>query len=514
MFARVNSAATIGVDAYVVQVEVDLSLRGPGNNTYYSTVGLPDAAVKESKDRVLSALRNSDLYAPMKSLTVNLAPADVRKEGPVFDLPISIGILAARGDVEPGRYEKLLFLGELSLDGNLRRVSGVLPIAEMLRRGEFDGIVLPPENAEEAALVEDVKVYPIANLAQTVDFLNGRVEVEPYKSTGAQPWNDPPRYGVDFVDIRGQEHAKRALEIAAAGGHNAILLGAPGAGKTMLSRCLPTILPDLSRDECLEVTKLYSISGLLAASSPVIRTRPFRAPHHTISNIALVGGGSVPRPGEVSLSHHGVLFLDELPEFKRDVLEVMRQPVEDGFVTISRASGTLTFPASFMLIGAMNPCPCGWFGDSDHPCICKAGQIQRYVKKISGPLLDRMDIHIEVPRVDAEKLTGAATGETSDVIRERVNAARRRQIERYAADGIHCNAELNTRMLKKYCVIPQPAQDMLKEAIKKFSFTARAYDRIRKLSRTIADLAASGDIGEEHVAEAILLRTLDRKYWS
>lgn len=500
----------MGVDAYVVEAEVDIGMRA--TNEHYSIVGLPDAAVKEAKERVLSALKNSDLYAPMKTLTVNLAPADVRKEGPVFDLPIAVGILAARGDIHPGKYENLLFLGELSLDGRLRRVSGVLPVAEMLGREKFDGIVLPEENAEEAALVEGISIYPMKTLVDVMAFANGG-EAQPFQSNNNSYWVSTPEYDTDFAEVKGQEHAKRALEIAAAGGHNAILIGPPGAGKTMLSRCLPTILPDLSREECLEATKLYSIAGLLTCGRPIVRERPFRSPHHTVSNVALVGGGSTPKPGEVSLSHHGVLFLDELPEFKRDVLESLRQPVEDGFVTIARAQSTLTFPASFMLVCAMNPCPCGWFGDYDHPCICRPDQIQKYVKKVSGPLLDRIDIHIEVPRVDTEKLTGAPTGEKSAAIRERVNMARRRQAARYGSGGIRCNAELNPKLMRKYCTLPPTAETLLKEAIKKFSFTARAYDRIRKLSRTVADLAGRENIRDEDVAEAIHLRTLDKKYW-
>ncbi|MEW6201816.1 MAG: YifB family Mg chelatase-like AAA ATPase [bacterium] len=510
MFARINSAATLGIDAYVVQAEVDITTRG---KFYFSIVGLPDAAVKESKERVLTALKNSDLFAPMKRLTVNLAPADVRKEGPVFDLPIALGILAARGDIKSKKYENMLFLGELSLDGRLRRVSGVLPIALLAKSEKFDGLVVPAENAAEAALVENVNVYPMETLEEVVLFLNDETEIEPFKPDQDQLWGGNVEYDADFAEVKGQEHAKRALEIAAAGNHNVIMIGPPGAGKTMLSRRLPSIIPDLSRAECLEVTKIYSINGLLHGNQPVVRTRPFRAPHHTISNIALVGGGSIPKPGEVSLAHHGVLFLDELPEFKRDVLEVLRQPMEDGIVTIARASTTLTFPAVFLLVGAMNPCPCGWFGDYARECICSPHLIQKYVKKISGPLLDRIDIHVEVPRLDPNKITAAPGGEVSETIRSRANRAREIQLKRYKDEKIYSNAELTPRLMKKYCTLPTEAEELLKSAIKKYGFTARAYDRIRKLARTIADLHGRDEIRPDDVAEAVQLRTLDKKYW-
>ncbi len=509
MFSRVYSAATLGVDAYVVEVEVDIASGQPS----MTTVGLPDIAVKESRNRVWSAVENTDFPFPNGRLTFNLAPADTRKEGPAFDLPMALGVIAANGSIDISAGNDLIFIGELALDGRLRPVNGVLPIALMTRNEpRFRGIVLPKENADEAALVDKIEIYPAESLEEVAMFLSGRKSITPHPNIGFEEAVAANIMDADFSEVKGQEHAKRALEIASAGSHNVIMIGPPGGGKTMLSKRLPTILPRLSREEALEVTKLYSISGLLRAGQAIIRTRPFRAPHHTISNVALIGGGSFPKPGEVSLAHHGVLFLDELTEFKRDVLEVLRQPLEDGTVTIARASTSLTFPASFILVAAMNPCPCGWYGDYVHPCTCNATQIQRYLKKVSGPLLDRIDIHVEVPRLDPEKLTGAPTGESSETIRARANEARERQLRRYADEPIFANADLNARMMRKYCRLPADAEELLKNAIKKLGYTARAYDRVRKLSRTIADLAGRDDIRIEDVAEAITLRSLDKKY--
>ena len=510
MLAKVYSGAVLGVDAYEVEIEVNAGRGQPK----VVLVGLPDAAVKESADRVWTALLNSAFVPPRGRTTVNLAPADVRKEGPSFDLPIALGVLAATGEIDPGHLQKFSVIGELALSGEVRRVRGVLPIALMARECGRKSILVPPENAEEAAVVEGIEVFPVATLREAVDFLSGKRVLLPMKLDPLNIFSTQTGYEEDFADVKGQEYAKRAIEVAVAGGHNLLAIGPPGTGKTMLAKRVPSVLPPLSLEEALEVTKIHSIAGTLSAHQPLVAHRPFRSPHHTISDAGLLGGGAHPLPGEVSLAHHGVLFLDELPEFHRNVLEVLRQPLEDGQVTISRAAASVTFPCRFMLVAAMNPCPCGYAGDPVRECRCTPHQIARYRSRISGPLLDRIDIHVEVPSVRYQELASLSAGEPSTAIRERVIRARDVQRKRFLGiSRASCNSAMRTRDVHRWCRPSDTAQHLLKMAIMEMNFSARAYDRILKVSRTIADLEGAETIEEGHVSEAIQFRTLDRRQW-
>jgi len=506
LLAKVLSSAVSGIDAYVVEVEVDIAHGLPT----FTTVGLPEAAVKESKERVKSAIKNSGYTFPDDRITVNLAPADIKKEGTGFDLPIALGILSANGTIPKETISRYLFLGELSLDGRIKPVRGSLPMALAAKASGYVGIVVPSENGKEAAVVGGISVFSAHTLPQVVDFLRGVVDLKPEEIDVSSIFNTKNETGVDFEEVMGQEHAKRALEVASAGGHNLVMIGPPGSGKTMLAKRIPTILPPLSFEEAIETTKVFSVMGMLKKEQALITERPFRAPHHTISDAGLIGGGVHPRPGEVSLAHNGVLFLDEMPEFKKHVLEVLRQPLEDRLVTISRASTTLTYPSSFMLVAAMNPCPCGYYADPKHPCRCSYGHIHRYRSKISGPLLDRIDIHVEVPAVPYKDLRREGEAESSEDIRNRVTAARILQTERFAKTKIHANAQMSNRHVKKYCKIDDDSAALLESAIDKLGLSARAYNRILKISRTIADLEGVSDIQSYHIAEAIQYRTLDR----
>ncbi|MDW8326626.1 MAG: YifB family Mg chelatase-like AAA ATPase [Anaerolineales bacterium] len=501
MLAKVYSCAVIGLDGAIIEVEVDSANGLPT----FTIVGLPDAAVQESRERVQAAIRNSGFYFPQKRLTVNLAPASLRKEGPAYDLPIALGVLAAAGQIAPEAFEGALVVGELSLDGAVRHVRGVLPMAALARAEGYRTLFVPEADAREAALVPGITVLPVANLQQLVHHLTGLQPIAPVSVTpevNATPVFVP----TDFREVKGQEHVKRALEVAAAGGHNVLMIGPPGSGKTMLARALPSILPSLTIDEALDVTRVYSVADQLPPGTPLIQQRPFRAPHHTISHAGLVGGGNVPRPGEISLAHRGVLFLDELPEFDARTLEVMRQPLEDRVVTISRAKGTLTFPANFQLIASMNPCPCGYFGDPTHECTCSPATVTRYQKRISGPLLDRIDIHVEVPRVDYAKLTDQRLGEPSEVVRARVEAARERQRVRFAGTGLTCNADMRPAEVRTYCPLDEAGTALIKAAMTQLGLSARAFHRVLKLARTIADLAGSERIQPPHLAEALQYR--------
>jgi magnesium chelatase family protein len=507
MLAKIQSASVVGIDAHMVEVEVDITSRGL---PHFSMVGLPDTAVKESRDRVRPALKNIGFNFPLKQITVNLAPADLKKEGSSFDLPIAVGIMAAEGVIDAGLLNGYLFTGELSLDGRIKPVRGALSMAILARERGLRGLILPRENAPEAAVVSGVNVFGLESLPEVTEFLALREARSPIRIDPIKALEENSLYEEDFSEVKGQEHAKRALEVSAAGGHNVLTIGPPGSGKTMLSKRLPSILPGMTFDEALESTRIHSVAGLLKDGQPLLATRPFRAPHHTISDVALIGGGQIPKPGEVSLAHNGVLFLDELPEFKRNVLEVLRQPLENGEVTVSRAVASVTYPASFMLVSAMNPCFCGMLGDPRHSCSCTPGQIHRYRRKVSGPLLDRIDIHIEVPAVPYKELSADYVGEKSEDIRKRVVAARNIQLDRFKGDKIYCNGQMKTRHIRKYCKLKDDAQSLLETAMHKLGLSARAYARILKLSRTIADLESSEDIQSHHISEAIQYRTLDR----
>ena len=510
MLAQVHSGAVYGVDAYPVQIEVNAGRGDPQT----VIVGLPDAAVKESKDRVHTALINSEFEPHVGRTTINLAPADIRKEGPSFDLPIAVGMLAAQGEIDPSRLGQFGLIGELALSGEVRRVKGVLPIAMRMREDGRRGFIVPEDNAEEAAVVRGLNVYPVRTLREAADFLAQRIQKSPVRVSHDALFGAINEHDEDYADVKGQEHAKRAIEIAVTGGHNLLTIGPPGTGKTMLARRISSILPPLSLEEALEVTRIHSIAGTLPPHQALIPRRPFRAPHHTISDAGLLGGGTHPAPGEVSLAHHGVLFLDELPEFHRNVLEVLRQPLEDGSVTISRAAATMTFPCRFMLVAAMNPCACGFHGDPKRECRCSPHQVQGYRNRISGPLLDRIDIHAEVPAVRYQDMASQARGESSQTIRARVVAARAVQRERFKAGRrVHCNAGMGARDIQKHCALDAEAQDHLKMAITELNLSARAYDRILKVARTIADLAGSERIQPQNVMEAIQYRALDRQAW-
>lgn len=508
MFSKINTCVLQGLNGHVVEVESDLSRGLP----VFNIVGLPDAAIKESKERVRTAIKNSGYDFPLNRITINLSPANLKKEGSQMDLAIAVGILMADSIIRDENSSNMVFLGELSLDGRINSIDGALPMVISMRELNIKKCIIPYDNKDECSVLTDMDIIPVRNLNEVIDYINGEMIIEPYKRDDYKFIEKDNDFSIDFSDIKGQDGLKRALEVAAAGNHNMLIIGPPGSGKTMAARRLPTILPKLSFEEAIEVTKIYSISGLLN-SKALIEERPFRSPHHTSSNISLIGGGRIPKPGEVSLAHNGVLFLDELPEFQKNVLEVLRQPIEDGVVHISRVNATLSYPAKFMFISSMNPCPCGYYGDPLHDCTCNQGSIDRYLGKISNPLLDRIDIHIEVLPVEYKDLHDETKTESSAIIRERVKIARDIQIDRYKNDRIYNNSQILNKDIKKYCKLSASSEKIMKDAFAKYKFSGRTYNKLLKVARTIADLDSKESIEDKHILEAIRYRTLDNKYW-